>query len=175
MNSGKINEWLQLVTAAAVLVGLFLVVHEIRQNNAVARAATLNDLYAGWEEFSVSEFESDILDLFIKSIERPHDLTSVEVAKLNSYYVALTSLYSRWWTMYRDHGYANDPTVDTAHHAQYYFGSRFARSWIRQNRPWLEVTSPDMVELIIRELESNPPITEFRHISGFDPAAPAED
>lgn len=168
MHFRKINDWLQLLAAVAVLAGLLLVVHEIRQNNDLARATTINDLYSGWVDFSKSEYESDILQLLIKSIEEPQDLTSLEQAKLNAYYIALTSLYGRWWAMFLDYDFAYDPTVDTKFTARYYFGSRFARTWFHQNKVWLQDINPEMTEIIGREIESSPPVTRFSLGSGFD-------
>ena len=104
----------------------------------------------------MSEYQSDISDLFIKSIEEPNDLTSSEIMKLKAYFTAIVSLYGRQWAMYREFGFAYDPTVDTVFAAELYFGGRFARSWFRENRVWLEKDNPEIARIILSEIESIP-------------------
>lgn len=161
MKVAKINDWLQIVTAIGVLVGLYLVVEEIRQNNNLAKAETINNLHEGWEHFSISEYETDIAALFIRSIKDPDNLTPPEVVKLNAYFTAITSLYGRQWVLYRQYDLALDPTVDTEYAAGLYFSGRFARSWFQENRIWLQDIYPEMVRVLSRQIESQPVDTDF--------------
>ena len=109
----------------------------------------------------MSVYQSDISDLFIKSIERPYDLTSSEVVKLDAYFTALMSLYGRQWSMFREYDLAYDPTVDTVFAAESYFGGSFARAWFRENEVWLKETNPEMTKILSREIESNPLQSEY--------------
>jgi len=161
MQVSKIGEWLQVIAALAVLAGLYLVAHEIQQNNELARAQTINDIYSGWEEFSMSEFESDIFELFIKSIEDADSLTTVEILKLDAYFTAIMSLYGRQWAMFRDFDLAYDPTLDTEYAAGVYFRGRFARAWFEENKVWLQDSNPEMVRVFSRVFESTPVESEF--------------
>lgn len=161
MQISRIGEWLQVIGALAVLAGLYLVAHEIRQNNELARAQTINDIYSGWEEFSISEYESDIFDLFIRSIEDADSLTAVEILKLDAYFTAIASLYGRQWVMFREFDLAYDPTLDTEYSAEVYFSGRFARSWFEQNKAWLQDSNPEMVRVFSRVFESTPVESEL--------------
>ena len=161
MQISKVNEWLQLVASIGVLIGIILVAQEIRQNNELAELTTWNNLYQGWEVISMSEYESDIHELFVKSIENPEDLSTVDMMKLGSSLTAIVLAYGQNSTAYFDYGLTDDPTEDFIFAAQQYFSGRFARSWFVENKPWLEVYIPEMTEVIGREIEATPVETSY--------------
>jgi hypothetical protein len=121
----------------------------------MARAETNNDLYRGWEAVYKSEFETDILEVFMKSIEHPEELTQLEMMRVSSYLGTILTLYQRQSSMFYNFGLTYDPSNDLVYAADMYLGSRFARSWFLANRGWLEI-EPKMYEILSRELEANP-------------------
>jgi len=156
MNISKLNDYLQLFASIGVLIGLLLVAQEIRQNNELAKATTINDLYKGWETLSISEFQSDISDLVVKATEQPESLSSAEIVRLNSWYVAVVSLYGRQNTMYQQYGLSYDPKADIEAGALMYFSSRFGRSWFKENRDWIEDYDPEFTVLVSRIIAETP-------------------
>jgi len=163
MQMSRLNDWLQLLTSVGVLVGLLLVVLEIRQNNELARAETSAGTFAMWESLSQSEFQSDINDLFVKSIEHPSELTTSEIMDLNSWLVNVVSIYQRNARMHAM-GLAGDPEVGLRGAANYYFTGPFARAWLEENKDWIIDTTPIVYEAIRDEIDAQPVQTRFDYV-----------
>ena len=159
----KLNDWMQLLAAIGVLAGILLVAQELQQNNVLAEAEMVNDIYKGWEVIYMSEYESDILDVFIKSIEHPDDLTQLEIMRVSQYLSTIMNLYARQASMFFRYGLAYDPSDDYAWAAEYYFGGRFARTWFLENEDWLAL-EPQMFEILSREIEATPVQTKFNYL-----------
>ena len=149
--------------AVAVVATLAYLAVQIRQNNVLAKAETVNDIYRGWEAIYITEYETGIQELFIKSIEQPDDLTPSEIMKLSAYLNTIMNLYSRQSSMFFRYGLAYDPTDDLVVAAQHYFGGRFARAWFYENRDWLEI-EPQMFEVISHEIEARPVQSKFEYM-----------
>ncbi len=45
----KLNEWLQVMASAGVIIGLFFVAYEVHQSNLYAQAEATRSNNAGWE------------------------------------------------------------------------------------------------------------------------------
>ena len=69
MQKSELNDWLQVVASIGVLIGLLLVFVEIRQTNEIARAEARVSALTAWEELKRLEIESDISEIYLKSIE----------------------------------------------------------------------------------------------------------
>ena len=163
MKISKLNDWMQLLAAIGVLAGIFLVAQELQQNNVLAEAEMVNDIYKGWETVYRSEYETDIQDVFIKSIEQPDDLTQSEIMRVSAYLSTIMNVYQRQASMFFRYGLAYDPSGDFGFIAEYYFGGRFARAWLLENEDWL-VTEPQMFEILSREIEARPVQTRYNYL-----------
>ena len=56
MKVSNVNDYLQLGAALGVIVGLGLVVYEIRENNAIAWQQAMATGWTNWTELSATEF-----------------------------------------------------------------------------------------------------------------------
>ena len=147
-----LDNWIQIITSFAVVVGLLLVAYEFRQNTNFAKAEAARSIISDWSDLSISEFESDIFDLYIRSVEAPEGLSSSEVLKMSAWLAATIGEFNLQSQMYTV-GLAEDPTSDLVGDFQYYLGSSFARAWYAENRHWL---TAHLVEVIDQEMERNP-------------------
>ena len=150
MNTEKLNEWLQIAASAGVIVGLLLVAYEVRQSNVYASAEAVRSSISGWQDISVSEYETDIANVYVKSFEDPGNLTQAELFKLNAWLTAIVNQYERHLAMH-DLGFESDPTQDLTNWANAYFGNHFGRAWLEENRNWID---PRNYAAIERGLES---------------------
>jgi hypothetical protein len=116
-----------------------------------------------WESISQVEIQSDINDLFVKSIEEPSELTTSEIMDLSSWLNNVISIYQRQVRMY-EYGLANDPIEGIRGSANYYFVGPFARAWLEENRGWILGSTPSLYEAIREEIESNPVQTNFEYV-----------
>jgi len=159
MKISRFNDGLQLFASVGVLAGLMLVAFEIRQNNDLAEADSVRAMLVGWQQIAMSEYETDITTLYIKSLEEPENLTPSEIGKMSAWLTTVMNQYMLTFAMYEQGlGYSSggvdyDPMNELAMGFDYYFGSRFGRSWYLENREWIDA---QIVEVMDREMESRP-------------------
>ena len=93
MKQSHLNDYLQLAALLGVIVGLVLVIYEIRENNRIAEnqaAIEMNGLYNEWAQAMMDE---DISALWIRSLESPESLNRQELLRLRgAYFTALQVL-----------------------------------------------------------------------------------
>lgn len=137
MQASRINEWLQVVASVGVLIGLLFVAYEVRQSNIYAAAEAERSNLAGWEQISISEYETEIADIYAKSIEDPEGMSTAEMFKLNSWLTAIMNQYERALLM-SDMGLGDDQINDLARWAPFFFESDFAKVWLDENKTWID-------------------------------------
>jgi len=164
MQVSKVNDWMQLFAAIGVFASILFLAHELSQNNQIAMAERTTSSYQNWIDLSISEYESGIKELFVKSIENPEDLTTSEIMKLDAWLVAVVSLYQRTSSLHFEIGVGPDPSYNVRDAAAYYFGGRFARSWFWANEAWLKYSTPEVYDIVKHEIESTPVQTEFSYL-----------
>jgi hypothetical protein len=159
MRKDKWIDGLQLIASVAVLAGLILVAYEIRQNNDLAEADSVRAMLVGWQQIAISEYETDIAEIYVKSFEEPENLTPAEIGKMSAWLTVVMNQYVLTFAMYeRNLGYnygdmVNSPEDELLGGFEYYFGSHFGRSWYLENRGWIE---SEIVEILDREMEARP-------------------
>ena len=107
----------------------------------------------------MSEYETDIVNLYVKSIEEPENLTPAEMGKMSAWLTVVMNQYMLTFAMYdRGLGYSSagvdyNPEDELTKAFEYYFGSRFGRAWYLENRGWIDL---QVVEIMDREMEARP-------------------
>ena len=107
----------------------------------------------------MSEYETDIVNLYVKSIEEPENLTPAEMGKMSAWLTVVMNQYMLTFAMYdRGLGYSSagvdyNPEDELKKAFDYYFGSRFGRAWYLENRDWIDL---QVVEIMDREMEARP-------------------
>ncbi len=162
MEISKANDWMQLLASVAVLISILLLAQELRQNNKLAEAEMVNDIYKGWQEIDRLNFDSGAMALFAKSVEKPEELTDAEIMRLDAWFTMIMNVFSRQSHMYFRYELAYDPTENLSRSARWLFGGRFARAWFSTNSDMLK-NDPRTFEVIDREIKTNPVSTEFSY------------
>tara|TARA_R110000782_G_scaffold157528_1_gene249773 strand:+ start:706 stop:1359 length:654 start_codon:yes stop_codon:yes gene_type:complete len=145
----RLNQWLALGANIGVLLGLIILIVEVRQNAALTRAVMeqqKNDFLAEIE-FNVAKPE--ISEVWIKSIRHPEDLTEPEIRTMDGILVALMLQWDHRFQM-EAAGLVNreEARQHVLNSAPYYFGSRFAKHWWSlqvagwEGTPMMEVAGP---------------------------------
>jgi hypothetical protein len=150
MKTSELNEWLQVVASGGVIIGLLFVAYEVRQGNLYAAAEADRSNFTGWEEISISEYETDIGHLYVKSVEDPQGLTTAEMFKLSAWLTGVMNQYERALRM-SDLGLSADQSSDLTRWSNAWFGNRFGRAWLEENKTWID---PRNIAAIERGLES---------------------
>ena len=86
MAETKVADWIQLVTGLAVVIGIGLVIWELKQAQQIAEAQIAFDSYALAVEINDAIFGENAADVLAKACEAPTSLTSGEWVILDSYY-----------------------------------------------------------------------------------------
>jgi hypothetical protein len=145
----RLNQWLALGANIGVLLGLVILIVEVRQNAALSRAAMeqqKNDVLAEIE-FNIAKPE--LSEVWVKSIRHPEDLTEPEMRTMDAILVALMLQWDHRFQM-EAAGLASraDARQHVLNSARYYFGSRFAKHWWSlqapgwEGTPMMEVAGP---------------------------------
>ena len=138
----RLNRWLTLAANVGVLLGLVVLIVEVRQNAALTRAAMdqqKNDLLAQIE-FNIARPEMSVI--WVKAIHTPEALSDTENQAVGSVLVAIMLQWDQMFMM-RDAGLISDERVrqHIANTAPFYFGSRFAKHWWALQAPGWEGTA----------------------------------
>lgn len=162
MHESKINAWLQILASMGVLIGLMLVAYEIRESNRVATSESVRGIEDCFNLVSVAELETDIIEIYVASIEEPGELTVIEKIKLNTYLNTVSGCFQRWLNMHQL-GVARYDGLDTLRDTvDIYFSSAFGRAWFAENKTWMY---PNMAEVIESELATIPVRTKAPEIA----------
>ena len=149
----KISDWIQIVASVGVLIGLVFVALQIRESNRIATSDGATSISDQFTLLWISEYETDIHDVFVTSIESPADLSTAEIRKLSSWYWANYSIYQRWLNNYELGTARYTGLEDLAGSVGYLFGHRFGRAWFVENRQYMDSR---IAEVIANELENSP-------------------
>ena len=167
MRKSRWIDGLQFFASLGVLAGLILVAYEIRQNSDLAQADSVRAMLVGWQQIAFSEYETDIVSIHVKSLEDSENLTAAEIGKLSAWLTVVMNQYMLTFSMNeRSLGYNyedkdNGPEMELVGGYEYYFGSRFGRSWYMENRGWID---SEITEILDRELEARPAQSSVSYI-----------
>jgi hypothetical protein len=156
MKSEKLSEIVQLDATLGVMVGLGLLIYEIRENNAIAYQQSVATNFTTWSDLTIAEMQLEFADAFSKSMTNAGELTLSEKVILNAWLTTTIIVYQQEFETSHLTGSFEDveqALLDIAGSVPYLFGNKFSRDWYAANRHWIP---GDIVEVIDRELESIP-------------------
>jgi hypothetical protein len=96
MDSGKLNDWVQIAATIGVIVGLILVAYEIRVSNRLGFEQANAERMDKWSSLSEVALSSDVTELHIRAMEGD-ELSRVELLKLHHFEsIVLQTLFYEW-------------------------------------------------------------------------------
>lgn len=158
----KFNQWLQVITALSVIVGLFFVYQELRQNRVVAQAERLSDVYIENSEIRRFMYDNHTLLLMRKAVDQPNQLTDEEVAELDSFFEIIWTMWAQNVAIGRLGLNASTPEI-AANDLTWYLGSPIGRRWVKENQAWLRL-EPGLLDALFESFDETPVPTEFTYI-----------
>ena len=162
----RINRWLTLGANIGVVLGLVILIVEVRQNATLTRAAMeaeKNDRLAAIE-LSLSSPASAAA--WTKSIRAPQEMSDAEIRMVESHLVAIML---QWDNMFQMESVGLASRARVRQHIQnmapYYFGSAFAKNWWKNQisgwsgTPMMDVAGPIVAAVdesfILKSLDSS--------------------
>jgi hypothetical protein len=142
----RIARWLTLGANIGVVLGLIMLIVEIRQNETLTRVATeggLNELMVN-TELHIAQPEQSAA--WVKSYMAPETMTDVDIRMNEAVLVSLLMQWDYAFQMQRA-GLRTRAEVERLIHntAPFYFGSSFAKRWFEAQAPGWQGT--DMMEV----------------------------
>jgi hypothetical protein len=133
LKSASWKETLELTGMLAILIGLYFVFAEIRQNVVIARAdlgsTTNQNLIEQRRMLADPEFSS----IFLKGLRSPDQLTEVERFRLNNFYESTLIMYGFEYLNY-SYGIFGEFTSVPRLNSPAIFGAGYSRYWWNARR-----------------------------------------
>lgn len=147
--SERVNRWLTLAANLGVLLGLIVLIIEVRQNASMSRLSHETAAANMLAQIELSLATPAASDAWMKAIHAPEDLTHGELRMAET---QLVGIMQQWDTLF---SMEKEGLVDRArikmhiqNTAPFYFGSRFAKRWWEREEigwsgtPMFEVANP---------------------------------
>ena len=147
MDTGKLNDWLQIVAAVGVVAGLVLVAYELRQQQDLAYAQLVSDMYNAQQALNKSLQEAGVAQAYAKSTTAPESLTLDEQLVLNGlFHETVQVLVNRQEYMVRIGLFRDDPAFGASIAGQVLFANAYGRAWWEEIRLDYEPVTRELMD-----------------------------
>jgi hypothetical protein len=131
----KLNQWLTLAANAGVLIGLVVLILEVRQASAIAEAQFFLDRIETNETLEFAMLGDNPAAVWEQSLFSPESLSAADVRVMDGY---LSAVLFSWWNLFALEQRGFVESGRTAQNinlsAEFYFGSTFAQTWWQHER-----------------------------------------
>ena len=145
MNRQSWENWLHISSTAAVLIGVVLVIAQLRQNAELLELQIIKQEADSYIQHFTEVLPEDFTDTWMKSFDNPQALTRQEIFEVDLYMYART--VARWRSMYdlADRELLDDSEWRrlVAEDAPVVLGNPFGRVWWEGIKDWGEGILPD--------------------------------
>lgn len=141
----RTNRWLTLGANVGVLLGIIMLIVELRQNAALTRAdmEQQKNYFLAEIEFNITKPETS--EVWMKSIYQPEELTRGEIKSVDTILAAVVLQWDQMLQMEASGLVTRERVRDHIRNvAPFYFGSRFGKNWWNQQKVGWDGT--DMLE-----------------------------
>ena len=157
MKTKIINKWLTLGASIGILIGLVLVLVEIRQNSDLLRLQFIND-----DLIAVAQTEDPLLgenpaDVLMKAMYRPEDMTYADFRVADAYLVAKIELIHRRYRLGQE-GILEEGAwkKDLGFSFEWLFGNKFGRLWWEHEGRRVYSDYPEIVDFVDSAINGMP-------------------
>lgn len=152
MDSDRLSRWLTLGANIGVLIGLLLVVFEIRQNSDLMRLQFINDDLLLTAESEIPTLGDNPAEVIMKSFESPEDMTYADFRRMDAYLTTKMERLVRRYQLSRE-GILEDDNWKTVGFAYgWFFGNRFGRLWWEYEGRQAYSDLPELVEHVDQQI-----------------------
>lgn len=155
MNFDRVNKWVTLGANIGVLLGLIILIIEVRQNASLSRAALEVDANNALSAIEFSLAMPHSTAAWVKSVRAPEAMTDEEIRLVEAHLVAVMQQWNIIFQL-EDVGLANRTRVEKhiRNTAPYYFGSAHAKNWWRlQEQGWKDTSMYEVAGPIVDALD----------------------
>jgi hypothetical protein len=149
MNSEKAIFWIQLSAALAVMLGLGLVIWELRQAHQLARAQLISDGFLAELEDTRALLGENPTEVIMKGCLTPDELTPAEWKTNQAYMSLFTIRNERNFYLSQLDNLGRDSEISTTLSLRRLLGIPLFRRWYEQNKPGIPPRIKNVAERII--------------------------
>ena len=135
MNSERINDWVQSITAVAIVIGIVLVILELQQNRELAQSQLTSDGFGMISQARTSILGESPAEALAKACDNPESLSTADYIVLKHYFEGILSdSVGRLYWLSRRGSFVSDDYWKTGSNAELrlIFGNPAGRAWWRQ-------------------------------------------
>ncbi len=148
METNRLNHYLQSVGGLAVIIGLALVVTELRQTASLTRAELASGTRDNINIVLAQVSSGDFSATYAKMLENPDDLTTAEMLEIDAFLYQIVGVFHREVSLKNRGIFEEDERVLVGLLPRI-FANSYAQSWWSVNKSgW----HPRVVELMEREI-----------------------
>ena len=160
MNTNRLDNWLQLIGAAAVLTGLVLVALELRQTADITHAELATGTGSHLIELQAQLVGSPFSETYARMLESPEDLTTAEMLELNAFLGQVVGIFLRE-TSLRGRGIFDEDSRILRGVAPEFFSNAYAQSWWASHRERFPPRVVELMDQTIPDLDENRNLREL--------------
>lgn len=156
MNSENISKWLTLGANIGILVGLVLVIVQIRQNSDLLRLQFINDEYlseTSSEKLLIGENPAEVL---MKAMYNPEDMTYADFRIVDAYLVSKIDMMYRRYRLGQEGIFGENDWKegDIGFTFEWLFGNRFSQLWWKHEARHAYSDAPELVAYVDSKIEA---------------------
>lgn len=156
MIKATLGQWITAATNFAVLVGVLLVVYELRQNAELARLEMLQTQIGAFQQAEAAFFDPRISQVWVKSFKEPESMTLAEIRAMDSYMAIHLNQMYRVYEQERKGLVESGETLEWMQgDFPYLFGSRFAKAWWEELGQYWPSEFVELARPIVESVESD--------------------
>jgi len=169
MDADRANSWLSLIANLGIIVGLVLVVFEIRQNSDLLRLQFINDDLLATAESETPMLGDAPAEVMMKSIYSPEEMTYADYRIFDAYLTRKMELLVRRYRLGQEGILEEDAWKTVGFAYSWFFGYDLGRLWWKHEGRAAYSHIPELVghvDSIVAELGDDGPTESWSRIKG---------
>lgn len=165
MDSGKIASWIQITATVGVLVGIILVVIELRQAKAIAHANITAQFFSEIGQNNRVQMGENPAAVLSKACLSPSEITNEDLFVLEGYFVSRWALADRSYRLELVGEFGTPWEAVARKSLQPIVRLEHGRKWLTQN---VSAYNPGLSEVVSRLLEDTKDVPCEVSLSGLE-------
>jgi len=152
MKANELSDWLQVMASVGVIVGLILVVLEVRESGRVATEQAITAMSGGYSSFLSRLDNPANRELLVRAMEESAEFSPEESLQLISLYLDLVNAAEADFIIGESRGLSADVSVNDALPTTIWFSNRHGRVFWAGAR---DIYTPEFSVLIDKAITGN--------------------
>ena len=158
------NELIQTLVGLSVIVGVILVVLQLRQNEVLTFGEVRSEQYDAWQYIDALPLSSTFAEVMVRALDAPDELTLEDAIELDGRMFAILDQFDRIYDLSELGIFDGDPDGMVTPNVEYYFGNRFAMSWWFERKSQFNPRLVAAVDSMIGKVSPDANLEYYRRI-----------